>query len=48
MNDISMIRAAGLGIAMCNARKEVRDVADIVTSYSNNEDGLADILEKET
>ena len=46
MNDISMIQTAGLGIAMCNGRKEVQELADIVTSSDNNEDGLVKILEQ--
>lgn len=45
MNDISMIQTAGLGIAMCNGRKEVWEIADAITAYDNNEDGLARFLE---
>lgn len=41
MNDISMIEAAGHGIAMRNADLSVKEHADIVTAYSNDEDGLA-------
>ena len=43
-NDISMIRAAGTGIAMQNARDEVKAAADIVTAKDNNHDGLAAVL----
>ena len=43
-NDISMIQNAGIGIAMINAPKNVRDAADIVTENDNNHDGLAPIL----
>ena len=43
-NDISMIRAAGTGIAMQNARDEVKAAADIVTARDNNHDGLAAVL----
>ena len=39
-NDTCMLRAAGLGVAMSNAEKEVRDAADYVTG-SNNEAGVA-------
>ena len=46
MNDISMIEAAGHGIAMCNADKEVQGHAELVTEYSNDEDGLARLIEK--
>ena len=44
-NDIEMIEFAGLGIAMGNAPAEVKAVADFVT-VSNNEDGVAKVLEK--
>ncbi len=46
-NDISMIEAAGLGIAMENATDSVKAAADYVTEKDNNHDGLADILLKE-
>ncbi len=39
-NDISMLRRAGLGVAMANAREEARAAADYVAA-SNEEDGLA-------
>ena len=45
-NDISMIEAAGLGIAMCNAAEVVKKAADIVTETDNNHDGLAPVLER--
>ncbi|MCM1045060.1 MAG: Cof-type HAD-IIB family hydrolase [Candidatus Gastranaerophilales bacterium] len=45
-NDISMIAAAHVGIAMANASPEVKRCADIVTKGTNQEDGLLDILEK--
>lgn len=44
-NDISMITAAGHGIAMQNALQCVKDVATIITSKDNNEDGLLDIIQ---
>ena len=47
MNDISMIKAAGHGIVMRNADESVQAHADIVTEYSNDEDGLARLIEKE-
>ena len=43
-NDISMIRAAGCGIAMANAAPEVRKAADIVTRLDNDKDGLAECM----
>ena len=45
MNDLPMIRQAGLGVAMGNARPEVKAVADRVIG-SNREDGLARFLEE--
>lgn len=45
-NDISMIRAAGTGIAMANATKAVRDAADLITEQDNNHDGLLPCLQK--
>lgn len=44
-NDISMIKYAGLGIAMDNAVEKLKKNCDYVTS-SNNEDGIALALEK--
>ena len=43
-NDISMIEAAGCGIAMINASDEVKAYADIVTKYDNDHDGLAELI----
>ncbi|MGI8916108.1 MAG: Cof-type HAD-IIB family hydrolase [Chloroflexota bacterium] len=40
LNDLELMMAAGIGIAMGNARPEVQAVADIVTD-SNAEDGVA-------
>lgn len=42
-NDSSMLRAAGLGVAMGNAVAEVRAIADVVT-VSNNDSGVAKVL----
>ena len=44
-NDIPMLKAAGMGVAMGNASREVKAAADMVT-LSNNEDGIAAALEK--
>lgn len=43
-NDISMLQAAGLGIAMLNATEKVKEAADYVTKSTNEEDGLLPIL----
>lgn len=39
LNDLEMIRHAGIGVAMGNAKDEVKAVADMVTS-KNTEDGI--------
>lgn len=44
-NDISMIRYAGVGVAMDNAQQAVKDAADYITG-SNDEDGLVEVIEK--
>lgn len=44
MNDISMIEAAGIGIAMKNGRGFVKEIANIVTENDNNNDGLVPVL----
>lgn len=44
-NDIPMLRATGVGVAMGNATSAVKEAADVVT-LSNNEDGIAAALEK--
>ena len=43
-NDISMIRAAGTGVAMKNASAEVKAAADYVTRRDNNHDGIAEVI----
>lgn len=43
-NDISMLEAAGCGIAMANATDRVKQAADVVTELDNDKDGLADMM----
>ena len=45
MNDLTMVEAAGLGVAMDNAVPDVKRVADYVTS-SNDEDGVAAAIDR--
>lgn len=45
-NDLSMLEAAGTGIAMANATDAVKEAAQIVTKKTNHEDGLIEIIEK--
>jgi hypothetical protein len=44
-NDLEMIEWAGLGVAMGNAFKSIKDAADFVTA-SNDEEGVAEALRK--
>lgn len=44
-NDLKMIRAAGLGVAMGNAQEDVKKAADYITAL-NTEDGVARVIEK--
>lgn len=44
-NDLEMIQYAGLGVAMANAREEIKVCADYVTT-SCDDDGVAHLLEK--
>lgn len=45
-NDLSMIQYAGLGVAMKNAVSEVRLAANYVTHNTNDDSGVAEIIEK--
>ncbi|MFI3292769.1 MAG: Cof-type HAD-IIB family hydrolase [Rikenellaceae bacterium] len=45
-NDLSMIQYAGVGVAMANAQDEVKRHADVI-ALSNDEDGVADYIERE-
>lgn len=44
-NDLEMLEYAGLGVAMGNACREIKDRADYVT-VTNDEDGVAEALQK--
>ncbi|KAA0965479.1 HAD family phosphatase [Sporosarcina sp. ANT_H38] len=44
-NDLELIKTAGLGIAMGNAVKELKDSADYI-SLTNNEEGVLHVIEK--
>lgn len=45
-NDLDMINWAGLGVAMKNGLENIFREADYVTERSNNEDGIAEIIDK--
>ena len=44
-NDLTMLEAAGLGVAMGNATEEIKQAADVITA-DNNHDGVAEAIEK--
>jgi hypothetical protein len=41
-----MIQYAGVGVAMANAQEAVKEVADIVTTRTNDQDGLLEVAER--
>lgn len=45
-NDVEMLDYAGLGVAMLNGSEKAKQVANDVTSLTNDQDGLADYLQK--
>jgi Cof subfamily protein (haloacid dehalogenase superfamily) len=46
MNDEAMIRWAGVGVAMINGDERIKNIAAMVTEKSNDDDGIADLIEK--
>ena len=46
MNDESLIRMAGHGVAMCNGLEEIKKVARYVTTYDNNHDGVGQFIKE--
>ena len=45
-NDLAMLKAAGIGAAMCNGTDEVKAIADYITTRDNNHDGVAEIADR--
>jgi len=45
-NDLSMIEAAGIGVAMANGTAEVKAAADYITVHDNNHDGIAEVVDE--
>ncbi len=45
-NDASMIQAAGLGVCVQNGVDEMKAISDYVTKATNNEDAVAEVIEK--
>jgi Cof subfamily protein (haloacid dehalogenase superfamily) len=46
MNDEAMIRWAGVGVAMATGDDRIKDIATLVTDKSNDDDGVADLIER--
>lgn len=46
MNDEAMIRWAGVGVAIGNADDRIKKIANIVADNTNDNDGVAEIIEK--
>jgi Cof subfamily protein (haloacid dehalogenase superfamily) len=44
-NDLSMIQYAGMGVAMQNAQQVVKDAANYVSPYTNDQDAVAHAIE---
>ena len=44
-NDISMLRSAGLSVAMENGTEETKKYADLICA-SNNDDGVAQVIDE--
>ena len=45
-NDLTMLQAAGLGVAMQNATKEIKEIADYITELDNNQGGVGEVIRK--
>jgi len=46
MNDEAMLKWAGMGIAMANSDERIKNIADLVTTRDNDDDGVAEVIEK--
>jgi Cof subfamily protein (haloacid dehalogenase superfamily) len=46
MNDDAMIRWAGYGVVMANGDDRLKEAACLVTGKTNDEDGIADLIER--
>ncbi|KAI9346853.1 HAD-like domain-containing protein [Obelidium mucronatum] len=45
-NDVTMIKCSGKGIAMKNAVETLKEASNLVTEFTNDEDGVARLLEE--
>ncbi|MDC2815916.1 Cof-type HAD-IIB family hydrolase [Leuconostoc suionicum] len=44
LNDAAQIKAAGVGVAVANAKPEIKEMADLVLSKTNNEGAVAEFI----
>ena len=45
-NDLTMLRAAGYGVAVANATPVAKEAADLVLDHTNDEDAIAELIER--
>lgn len=45
-NDISMVKAAGLGVAVRNAVEPLKKVADYITKNTHDESAVAEVINR--
>lgn len=45
-NDLSMLMAAGISATVANASPEVKQICDYISPFNNNENAIADIIDK--
>lgn len=46
LNDLSMIKTAGLGIGVKNSIEDIKKDCDVILDYTNNEDPITHIIDK--
>ena len=46
MNDEAMLRWAGMGVAMVNGDERIKNIADLVTEKTNDDDGVVEVIER--
>ena len=46
MNDEAMIRWAGTGVAMANGDERIKNIANLVTDRTNDDDGVAEVINR--
>jgi Cof subfamily protein (haloacid dehalogenase superfamily) len=46
MNDEAMLRWAGCGVAMVNSDPRIKSIASLITEHSNDDDGVAEVIER--